>query len=197
MFLRVLRDIRYLARQGMSFRSNRDDDGNFIQLLHLQGVENPDIETWMKKKTNKYTSHDIQNECVQLLALQIVREMSCNIRDSGCYIHSWLTSVPISMYPTRNNSLFVFDGLELIFKTTKTLLACMKWVALMPAHSFMLSRILCFAWDSAFHNAEVSAMMGLPIIMCGSKSGVSTQIQLEEKRAVYSHCHLILLLEAQ
>ncbi len=37
------------------------------------------------KKTNKYTYHDIQNECLQIMALQILREVSQSVRDSGCY----------------------------------------------------------------------------------------------------------------
>ncbi len=39
----------------------------------------------MKKKTDKYTSHDIQNECLQIMALTIVRQLSQDIRSSQCY----------------------------------------------------------------------------------------------------------------
>ena len=62
-----------------------DVDSNFIQLLHLRGLDCPEIEPWMKKKTNKSTSHDIQNECLQIMALQILWEVSQRIRDSACY----------------------------------------------------------------------------------------------------------------
>ena len=37
------------------------------------------------KKTNKYTSHEIQNECLHFLSLQLVRCLIKNIRDSAYY----------------------------------------------------------------------------------------------------------------
>ena len=77
MLVKIFENIRFLARQGLPLRGNdRDVDSNFIQLLHLHGVDCPEVKPWMKKKTNKYTSHDIQNECLQVMALQILREVS-------------------------------------------------------------------------------------------------------------------------
>ena len=55
---------------------------NFIQLLRLRGDDRKGIDTW---KTNKYTSPDIQNECLQLMALHILREVSQNIAGSHCF----------------------------------------------------------------------------------------------------------------
>lgn len=60
MFLKVLQIIKFLARQGLPLRSSdKDTDSNFIQLLYLRGVDCPEVKSWMNKKTNKYTSHDI------------------------------------------------------------------------------------------------------------------------------------------
>ena len=42
---------------------------NFIQLLNLWAIDTPGLGDWMKKKTNKYTSHDIQNEVLHIMAL--------------------------------------------------------------------------------------------------------------------------------
>ena len=86
MFLKVLQNIRFLARQGLPLRGCYDDaDSNFVQLLHLRSVDCPEVETWMKKKTNKYTSYDIQNECLKIMALQILREVSQSILGSACF----------------------------------------------------------------------------------------------------------------
>ena len=61
MFLKILQNIRFLSRQGLALRGgDADSDSNFIQLMHLRGIDCPEVEAWMKKKTNKYTSHDIQ-----------------------------------------------------------------------------------------------------------------------------------------
>ena len=44
-----------------------------------------DVTAPLKKKNNTYTSHEIQNECLQLLSLQILRDLSKKIRNSSCY----------------------------------------------------------------------------------------------------------------
>ena len=91
MLIKILANIWFLAHQGLPLTgSNGDADSNFIQLLHLRGVDCPEVKPWMKKKTNKYTSHDIQNDCLQvmalqIMALQILREVSRKIRDSACF----------------------------------------------------------------------------------------------------------------
>ncbi len=65
-FLKVLAVDRYLARQGIAFRGDGDDsDYNFIQLLKLQASQDQILVNWLSQKTNKYTSHDSQNEVLQ------------------------------------------------------------------------------------------------------------------------------------
>ena len=56
-----------------------DDDGesNFIQLLRLQSKTLSDC---LSKKTERYTSHDVQNEITNLLSIQIVRNLLKPIR---------------------------------------------------------------------------------------------------------------------
>jgi hypothetical protein len=63
MFMKVLRCIRFLARQGIALRGDGSEpDGNFMQLLQLMCVDSHELRMWLNKKTNKYTSHDIHNE---------------------------------------------------------------------------------------------------------------------------------------
>ena len=83
MFLKVLEGIRFLARQGLSFRNLVDKDSNVCVLLSLLSVDCPDLKLWMAKKTNKHTSHDIQNECVKLMAFHILRQLSKDIQENG------------------------------------------------------------------------------------------------------------------
>ncbi len=86
MLLKILQNIRFLARQGLPLRGGQEDaDSNFIHLMHLRSVDCPEVEGWMKKKSNKYTSHDIQNECLQIMALQILRVVGQSICSSSCY----------------------------------------------------------------------------------------------------------------
>ena len=57
--------IRYLARQGLALRGDGDeDDGNLLQLLKLKGEDDPAMLEWLKRKVNKYTSHEILNDII-------------------------------------------------------------------------------------------------------------------------------------
>ena len=75
-FLKILSNVRFLARQGLPLRGHDDEtESNFFQLLKLRGEDDPRIETWLKKKTDKYTSADIQNEILKLMAMRVLREL--------------------------------------------------------------------------------------------------------------------------
>ena len=59
MLMKILSRIRFLVRQGLALRGDGDEsDGNFLQLLKLEG-DKLTID-WMQKK-NKYTYHDKQS----------------------------------------------------------------------------------------------------------------------------------------
>lgn len=65
--LKILQSVRFLVRRGLPLRHNiveaqEEIDSNFMQLLLLQSSDPSEIVTWLKKKTDKYISHDIQNE---------------------------------------------------------------------------------------------------------------------------------------
>ena len=68
MLQKVLENLCSLARQGLALRGHGDgEDSNFIQLLQLRALDCPEVNTWMKRKTNKYTSPVIQNECLHMI----------------------------------------------------------------------------------------------------------------------------------
>ena len=58
----------------------------FINLIFLLcGNDINEIADWLNKKRDKFTCHDIQNGCLKLMALNIVKELSQNICTSTCY----------------------------------------------------------------------------------------------------------------
>lgn len=68
----IIESIRFLARQGLALRGQKDDtNSNFSQLLLLRGIDCPALLTWLNKKSNKYTSGEIQNEFLEIMALHI------------------------------------------------------------------------------------------------------------------------------
>ena len=53
-----------------------EEESNYNQLIH------PDLLTWSKKKKDKYTCHDSQNEIIKLMSHKILREVGDNIRNA-------------------------------------------------------------------------------------------------------------------
>ena len=58
---------------------------NLAKYSQLEGEVDSQIEKWLKKKSAKYTHPEIQNECLQLMSLTILREISKNIQNSVYY----------------------------------------------------------------------------------------------------------------
>ena len=83
-FLKVLSNIRFLARQGLALRGHGDHESNsnFLQLMKLScELENDSrISGWLEKKTDKYTAPDMQNEILKTMALQVL----CQVVESVC-----------------------------------------------------------------------------------------------------------------
>ena len=87
-FLKILSNLRFLARQGLPLRGHDDEtESNFYQLPKLRGEDYPRIESWLKKKTDKYTSSDIQNEILKLMAMRVLRELIVPTQAAVVYLH--------------------------------------------------------------------------------------------------------------
>ena len=83
MFLKILSSVRYLARLGLALRGDGDEqDGNYLQLLQLKGEDDPLMVDWLKRKANKYTSHQNQNDILKIMAIHVLREISVCLQKS-------------------------------------------------------------------------------------------------------------------
>ena len=58
-------------------------DSNFLQLMRLQSEDDKRITIWFEKNTNKYTAHDMQNEILKVMALQVLRQVSELLHDAS------------------------------------------------------------------------------------------------------------------
>ena len=83
--MKVLQNTQFLARQGLALQGNDDKESNFFQLMKLRGKDDSNIELWIQKKTDKYTSCDIQNEILDLMAKSVLREIVDQIKQAGFY----------------------------------------------------------------------------------------------------------------
>ena len=86
---KILQNVIFLARQGLPMRGNWVDDevfggckrdSNFHQLLLLRANDDPTILDIMKRKTNKYTDHHIQNELLKILGHRHLRKIAKDIK---------------------------------------------------------------------------------------------------------------------
>ena len=82
--LKSLSSIRYLDKQGLALWGN-DRNGNFDQLLMLlsEVEENNNLSQWLQKKANRYTSSEIQNDVIKIMANKILRDVSSMLQTSS------------------------------------------------------------------------------------------------------------------
>jgi len=54
-------------------------DSNFLQLLKTRGEDKPKLLKWMDKSQDKFTSPDIQNEILSIMAQSILQDIVSRI----------------------------------------------------------------------------------------------------------------------
>ena len=74
--LKIIGCLQFLARQAMSMQGDTDEESNFTQLLKLRGKDQPVLLKWLERKEDKYTSHEIQNEIISIVAKYCLRQFS-------------------------------------------------------------------------------------------------------------------------
>ena len=158
-----------------------DENSNFMQLLKLRSKGFLKLKEWLEKKTEKYTSHDIQNE---LLAHQILRDLTDEMRDS--------------FYTTICDEYTDISDKE-------QLTLCLSWVAeLFNIHEdflgfYQLENIKSDTIVSAIRDVLLRTQISLDNCkgqcydgasnMLGKKSGVANQILDIQPKAFATHCH--------
>lgn len=153
--------------------------------FHLQGMDFPDVETWLKKKINKYTSPIIKNECLQVMSLHIIQAISKSIRESACF-----TIMADECSDVANKEQFTI---------------VIGWISecLQDHEDFIgLYEVENISAECLVHAIKDTLLrMGVSLSQCcgqcydgasnmsGSRNGVAAQIIAEEKCAVYTHCY--------
>lgn len=66
--------MQFLARQGTTIHGHENSEGNFRQLLRLRSEDVEGLESWIERRSN-FLSPQIQNEILQILSLNIVRNL--------------------------------------------------------------------------------------------------------------------------
>ena len=66
--MKVIEYLQYHCRRGQAIQGGTDDESNFVQLLKLRAKDDSALLEWIQKTDDKYTSHDIQNEIITIMA---------------------------------------------------------------------------------------------------------------------------------
>ena len=179
----IIRSIRFLARQGLALRGHSSDEGNFIQLLKLLSETEPALQSWLAKEREKYTSGEIQNEILRLMAHSILRKISQSVHNNTLMADEVTDSsnreqFVICLRWVDGTSLAVNEDLVGFYQvddiTAATLFSSLKDVLLRLNINIRNCRAQCF--DGASN-------------MVGARSGVATLVQKEEPRAILVHCY--------
>jgi len=78
---KIIESVQFLARQGLAIQGLESDSGNLMELLRLRSEDVPELAQWLKRKIT-WTSHDIQNEILEIMAHSIQRDIASDIRDA-------------------------------------------------------------------------------------------------------------------
>lgn len=185
-FLKILRSIRYLARQGLPLRGAGDDsNGNFVQLVDLMSESSLMMKEWLKRKTDTYISHTIQNEIINVMAKHVLEEINVHLQQSP-----FLTLMLDETTDVSNKEQVVV----VLRWVSSDLIVSEEFLGLYEAQSTDALTLTTIA-----KNAMQDLCLPLAKLrgqcydgascMKGEKSGVAQRIREEEPRAVYTHCY--------
>ena len=76
--MKLLSCLKLLLRQGSAIRAHKEKEGNLYQVLKCQDEDVPGLEDWLKK--GDYRPHDIVNEMVELIYMQLLRKLLAEVR---------------------------------------------------------------------------------------------------------------------
>ena len=185
-FLKLLSNAHFLSRQGLALRGDGDEaNSNFMQLISLRSEDDSRLSQWVKQKTGKYNSPDIQNEMVKVMATHILRKIACDLQSSLFY------------------TIMVDETADVA--NIEQVVVCLRWwsakfeaheefIGLCQVESIEAERLYRVISDVLLRlNLSVSKVRGHcydgASAMCGAKSGVAARVRAEEPRAVFTHCY--------
>ena len=180
----IIESLQYLARQGIPLRGHDDVESNFNQLLVVRSKDVPEFQTWLIKKKGKYTSHDVQNELINIMANQVLSKLLPLIRQTIfsliCDEGTDFSNKELLSFCLRwvDNNLDVHEHFlgfyEIPDIKSPTIVASIKDIMIRMQLEFDKCRGQCY--DGASN-------------MLGRKAGVAQLIKKIQPKAHETHCH--------
>ena len=184
-FIKIIECLQHMSRQGQPIQGDIDSESNFIQLLKLRSKDDPALLEWIQRKnTDKYMTHDIQNEIICIMAHQVQRDLASDIRGN-------FFSIIADEYTDVSND--------------EQLTICLRWVdEMLDVHEDFLGfyKIPNIASDtvvSVIKDTFIRLQLSFQYCrgqcydgasnMLGKRSGVAKRIQDIQPKAKPTHCH--------
>ena len=83
----IAENLRFLSRQGVAIRGDgNESDSNFHQFLLILSADNPELAQRLDKKKDKYTSPEIQNEVLKVMAILLSRSIVETVRSCKLFV---------------------------------------------------------------------------------------------------------------
>ena len=190
MLLKLLSNAHFLSRQDLALRGDGDgSDSNFMRLIYLRSEDDAKLVDWIKQKTDKYTSGDMQNEMVKVMALRVLRKIAGRLQNASFF------TVMADETTDASNVEQVVICLRWVSEKFEVL---EEFVGLYKVASTGAEIIYAAITDVLLWlNLAVSKVRGQcydgAATMSGAKSGVVTRLCAAEPRAVFTHCYGHLL----
>ena len=181
----IIECLQFLARQGLAFQGSTEGESNFLQLLQLRAKDRPELLVWLNRTADKYTSHEIQNELIAILASRVIQDLVSDIQKAIFF------AIICDEYTDISNK--------------EQLTICIRWVddSLVAHEDFIgfikIPNIMAETIVTAIK--DTLARLGLSVTNCrgqcydgasnmlGPKTGVAKRIQEVEPKAHPTHCY--------
>lgn len=83
---KIFTTIRTMARQGLAFRGDgNEESSNLFQILSMRAEDDITLPQWLASKSNKWTSHDIQDEILKTLSHAVLREILKEVQNAAFF----------------------------------------------------------------------------------------------------------------
>jgi hypothetical protein len=182
---KIVSTLLFLARQSQSIRGHSDDEGNFMQLLRLRATDSPELKSWLTREhRNKWLSHDVQNEILQILSHAVIRSIVENIDKHRFFAVIADESTDIA---GKQQLTFVVRHVSDKFEIYEDFIGLHE---IDKADSEHLTAVIVDCLLRLNLNIHLARGQGYDgaAVMSGVRNGVATQIAAIEPRAVYIHC---------
>lgn len=181
----IIDNIRYLLRQGLPLRGNTENESNFNQLLEKDKRKNPKFAEWLRKKSGKYTSHAIQDEIIEIIAMKILRKVVKKIKDADFYS---IMADETADVANIEQLTFVIRIVTEKFEIKEYFIGLHELENTKSDHLVTVIKNILLACDFDFNKIR-GQCYDKASSMSGKKSGVKTQILTENKKALWIHCY--------